>query len=300
MVYDCLIVGGGPAGLSLALYLLRNNKTVLLLEKESIGGQIANSPKVENIASIKMISGSDFIDRFFEQVSSLGLEFDLEEVNKIEKENDIFVIKTNYKTYKARTVALANGVKHRLMNYENEEKLIGNGISFCALCDGPMIKGETAYVIGDGNSALQYALLLTDYCPSVRIFTLFDKFFGDEVLVNKLINNPKIEIYHNMNLLSYIGDDHLTGLVFLDKENKKNVSFDTRNVFICIGQIPNNDKFSNLLDLEKGYILTNDKMETKTPGLYAIGDTRKKDVRQVATACGDGAVAAMAILKYLS
>lgn len=299
MIYDTLIVGGGPAGLSLALYLLRNNKKVFLLEKENIGGQIANSPRVENYPSIKEISGLDFINKLFEQVSSLGLEFDLEDVIDIRKEDDLFTVKTNYHSYQAKTVALANGVKHRMLGLKNEDKLVGNGISFCALCDGPMIKGEEAYIIGDANTALQYALLLTDYCPKVHMYTLFDRFFGDEMLIEKVKSNNKIDYVHNMNLIEYLGEDKLTGLVFENTKNKEKVTVNTKNVFVCIGQIPQNDNFKHLLDLDRGYALVDEKMETKTPGLFVIGDSRKKDVRQLVTACSDGAIAAIAILKRL-
>ncbi len=299
MIYDCIVVGGGPSGLSLALYLLRNNKKVLLLEKENVGGQIANSPKVENFPSIKEISGLQFINNLFDQVLSLGLEFELEEVLDIKKENDIFTVQTNYNVYEAKTVVLANGVKHRLMNLANEEKFIGNGISFCALCDGPMLKDKEAHLIGDANTALQYAILLTDYCSKVHVYTLFDHFFADQVLVDKLIANPKIDYKHNLNLIEYLGDDKLEGLLFENTKSHEHLKVVTDNVFICIGQIPQNEKFAHLLDLDRGYAIVDEKMMSKTPGLFVVGDSRKKEVRQLVTACSDGATAAIAILKYL-
>ncbi len=299
MIYDSIIVGGGPSGLSSALYLLRNNKTVLLLEKENVGGQIANSPKVENFPSIKQISGLEFSNNLFEQVLSLGLEFELEEVLEIKKENDIFFLKTNYHTYQGKTVVLANGVSHRLMNLANEEKFIGNGISFCALCDGPMLKGKEAHLIGDGNTAIQYALLLTDYCSKVHVYTLFDHFFADKILVDKMKANSKIDYEHNLNLVEYLGDNKLVGLVFENTKTHAKVKIEADNVFICIGQIPHNNAFADLLDLDKGYALVDEKMMSKTPGLFVVGDSRKKDVRQLITACSDGATASIAILKYL-
>lgn len=300
MVYDCIIVGGGPSGMSAALYLLRNEKSVLVLEKENFGGQIANSPKVENFPSIKQISGLDFSNNLFDQINDLGVNFELEDVLEIKKEDKLFRVITNYNEYVSKTVILANGVKHRLMNLPNEENLIGKGISFCAVCDGPMLKGKEAYLIGDANTALQYALLLSDYCTKVNMFTLFDKFFGDEMLIEKVKNNDQIVVRNNMNLISYIGEDKLTGLIFENTIDKTKTEFLTDNVFIAIGQIPQNDRFSSLVDLDKGYILTNEKMETKTKGLYAIGDTRKKEVRQLVTATSDGAIAALNVIKYLS
>lgn len=300
MIFDCLIVGGGASGMSAALYLLRNNKSVLVLEKETFGGQIANSPRVENFPSIKEISGLDFSDHLFTQIVDLGAQFELEDVESIVKgEDGLFNVKTNYNEYQAKSVILANGVKHRMMNLPNEENLVGNGISFCAVCDGPMLKGKEAYLIGDANTALQYALLLSDYCTKVHMFTLFDRFFGDQVLIDKVKNNSKIFITHNMNLIEYKGEDKLTGLVFENTVDKVRREYLTDNVFVCIGQIPQNDRFADLLVLDKGYVITGTNMETKTPGLFAVGDTRKKDVKQLVTACNDGAIAALAVIKYI-
>lgn len=300
MIYDSIIVGGGPAGMSAALYLLRNNKSVLILERENFGGQISNSPRLENFPSIKIIPGMDFADNLFTQITELGAEFELEEVENIVKgEDNIFTVTTNYNSYQSKTVVLANGLKHRLLGLPKEEQLIGNGISFCALCDGPMLKDKEVYVIGDANTAMQYALLLVDYCKKVHMYLLFDHFFGDKKLINKVLDNERIDATYNMNLVEYLGEDHLTGLVFENTQDKSKLQIETDNVFVCIGQIPENEKFASLLELDKGYIVTNEMMETKTPGVFAIGDTRKKAVKQVITACNDGAVAAISILKYL-
>ncbi len=296
---DIIIVGGGPSGMSAALYALRSNKSVLILEKENFGGQIANSPRVENYPSVKEISGLDLSDHMFEQIMDLGAQFELEDVLGIEKKDDKFVVTTNYRTYESKAVIIANGVKHRTMNLPNEEKLVGKGISFCAVCDGPMYKGKEVYLIGDANTALQYALLLANYCTKVHMFTLFDRFFGDQILVDRLLNKENIIVKHNMNLIQYVGEDKLEGLVFEDTKTKEKLECNTDNVFIAIGQIPNNEKFSNLVELEKGYIITDESMATKTPGVYACGDTRKKEIRQVVTACNDGAIAALSTVKYI-
>ncbi len=292
---DIIIVGGGPSGMSAALYALRSNKSVLILEKENFGGQIANSPRVENYPSIKEISGLDL----FEQITDLGAQFELEDVLKIEKKADKFVVTTNYRTYESKAVILANGVKHRLMNLPNEENLIGNGVSFCAVCDGPMYKGKEVYLIGDANTALQYALLLSNYCTKVHMFTLFDRFFGDQILIDRLLYKENILIKHNMNLIQYLGEDKLTGLVFEDTKSKEKTEYPTDNVFIAIGQVPQNEAFADLVDLDKGFIVTDESMSTKTPGLFACGDTRKKETRQVVTACNDGAIAALSAVKYI-
>lgn len=296
---DIIVVGGGPSGMSAALYALRSNKSVLILEKENFGGQIANSPRVENYPSVKEISGLDLSDHMFEQIMDLGAQFELEDVLGIEKVDDKFVVTTNYRTYESKAVIIANGVKHRMMNLPNEEKLVGKGVSFCAVCDGPMYKGKDVYLIGDANTALQYALLLANYCTKVHMFTLFDRFFGDQILVDRLLNKENIIVKHNMNLIQYVGEDKLEGLVFEDTKTKEKLECNTDNVFIAIGQIPNNEKFSNLVELEKGYIITDESMATKTPGVYACGDTRKKEIRQVVTACNDGAIAALSAVKYI-
>lgn len=298
-MFDIIVVGGGPSGMTAALYALRSNKTVLVLEKENFGGQIANSPRVENYPSINEISGLDLSDRMFSQITDLGAQFELEDVLKIEKASDKFVVTTNYNKYESKAVILANGVKHRLMNLPNEENLIGNGVSFCAVCDGPMYKGKEAYLIGDANTALQYALLLSNYCTKVHMFTLFDKFFGDYILQERVKSKENIIVRHEMNLIEYLGEEKLEGLVFENTKTKIRTEYKTDNVFVAIGQIPQNEQFRDLAELDKGYILTNDLMETKTPGLFACGDTRKKEIRQVVTACNDGAIAALSAVKYI-
>ena len=299
-LYDIIVIGGGASGMSAALYALRSGKSVLLLEKETVGGQIANSPRVENFPSIKEISGLDFSDHLFTQIMDLGADFELEEVLEVTKgEDKIFTVKTNYSTHSAKAVIIATGVTHRRMNLPKEDDLIGKGISFCAVCDGAFYKGQEVYLIGDANSALQYALLLINYCPKVHMFTLFDKFFGDQVLIDRVKNNEAIEVTHNMNLVEYKGETELTGLVFENTQDKSRREYPTNNVFIAIGQVPHNEVFQNLVDLEKGYIVTDDNMMTKTEGLFAVGDTRKKDVRQLVTACNDGAIAALAAVRYI-
>lgn len=296
---DIIVVGGGPSGMTAALYALRSNKSVLILEKENFGGQIANSPRVENYPSINEISGLDLSDKMFAQIMDLGAQFELEDVLKIEKDEGKFVLTTNYNKYECKAVILANGVKHRLMNLPNEENLIGNGVSFCAVCDGPMYKGQEAYLIGDANTALQYALLLSNYCTKVHMFTLFDKFFGDQILQDRVNQKENILVEHNMNLIQYLGEDKLEGLVFENTQTKIKSEYHTNNVFIAIGQIPQNEAFADLVELEKGYIVTDESMQTKTPGIFACGDTRKKEIRQVVTACNDGAIAALSAVKYI-
>ena len=301
MRYDIVIVGGGPSGMSAALYALRENKKVLIIEKESFGGQIATSPRLENYPSIEKISGLEFADNLFIQINNLGVDFELDEVLEIVKlEEKKFLIRTNFKQYEAGAVIIANGVKHRTLNLPNEEKLIGHGISYCATCDGPFYKGEEVNIIGDANSALQYALMLENYCPKVNMYCLFDHLFGDEILQNKVLNSEKIFINYNMSLIEYIGENNLQGLVFKNTKTGEIIKINTNNVFIAIGQISDNKRFENIIKLDQGYILTNNNMETSLKGVFACGDTIKKDIRQVINACSEGSISAINAVKYLN
>ena len=298
--YDIIIVGGGPAGMTAALYALRNNKTVLILEKEAFGGQIATSPRLENYPTIPSISGSEWSDLVFSQITDLGAEFELEEVEKIEKEGKKFHITTNYNEYDCKAVIIANGVKPRKMGLPNEEELTGKGVSYCAVCDGPFYKGKEIFLIGDANTALQYSLLLASYCPKIHMITLFDKLFGDQILIDRVLQAENIDIRHNLLLKELKGEKQLEEIVFEDTQTKEILSFKTDNVFIAIGQVPQNEAFKDLIELDHGFIVTDELMNTSFPGIFAAGDTRKKENKQVITACNDGAVAAMSAVKYIN
>lgn len=297
---DIIVIGGGAAGMTAALYAKRSGKTVKIFEKESFGGQIANSPKVENYPSIKEISGLELSNNMFDQIMDLGVEFECEEVKKIEKENEIFTVITNYNTYQAKAVIICAGVKHRIINIDREEELIGKGVSYCAVCDGAFYKDQDVAVIGDANTALQYTLMLSDICKTVHLCMLFDKFFADQTLVDRLNTKQNIQIHKNISLKEFIGENELTGLRFENTQNKEQLIINVSGVFIAIGQIPNNDIYKNLVDLDElGYIISTNTL-TKTEGLYVAGDCRTKDVRQLTTAIGDGATASMYAVNYIN
>lgn len=296
---DIIVIGGGVAGMTSALYALRQNKSVTLIEKNGIGGQVAEAPKVENFPTIKSISGVELADRLFEQITNLGVNFEFGDVLSVEKSGEFFKVKTEFNVFEAKSVIIATGVEHRKLNLEGEEKLIGHGISYCALCDGAFYKGQDIVLVGDGNTALQYALLLAGYTKSVHIVTLFDRFFGDASLVEALKTKPNIKITHNAKLVKLVGENSLEGLVFEDK-NKNRFEIKTKGLFVAIGQVPNNEKFANLADLNKdGYFVANADLSTKTPGLFVAGDCREKSVRQLTTAASDGAIAATSACNYL-
>lgn len=296
---DIIVVGAGPAGMTACLYALRNGKSVTIIEGNSIGGQIAESPRVENFPTIDSISGNELSDRMFQQITKRGAIFKFGRVESVTKNNGIFTVKTEFDELSSRSVIIATGVQHRKLNLPNEDKFIGHGISYCALCDGAFYSGEDVTLIGDGNTALQYALLLSSYCKSVHIVTLFDKFFGDQTLVDAVKRKENIKVTHNLKLIELIGEEKLSALVF-EKTDKTKVELPTKGLFVAIGQVPNNSIFAGLVDLSvDGYILSDENARTKTEGLFVAGDCRTKKVRQVATACSDGAIAASHASNYI-
>lgn len=296
--YDVIIVGCGVAGMSAALNLLRSGLSVLIIENDSIGGQIAKSPKVENYPSIKSISGVELSMNIYEQIDSLGCEFEFEEVISVTKE-DLFKVTTDYQTYYSKSVIFATGVKHRILDKDNDLKYIGKGVSYCAICDGAFYENKDVIVIGDGNSAMQYALMLSNTSNKVYLCTLFDKFFGEKIYEKRLKETENIEIIHNVSFKSYIGDDQIEGAIF--NAGEKELKISASAIFIAIGNIPNNDRFINLVNLDaNGYIETDEKLMTKTPGVFAIGDCRSKDVRQVSTAISDGSICAFFCYDYIN
>ncbi len=293
-MYDLIVIGAGAAGMTSALYALRNGKTVLVLESESLGGQIAMSPRLENYPSIKEISGEQFADNLFEQISFHGAEVEIEKVVGVEKLADkTFKVRTEYNEYSSKSVIIASGVKHKhLRTKSNRDDLVGKGVYYCAICDGPFYKDKEVVVIGDANTALQYSLLLSSYCKKVYIYTLFDKFFGDKGLVKSLLSKENIEWRPNTSVIDFIGEDELTAIEYKDKDGNI-LTHEITGVFVAIGQIPDNKAFENLVDLDSmGYIISDETCKTKTEGLFVAGDCRTKAVRQVSTAVGDGAVAA--------
>ena len=298
-MFDSIVIGAGPAGMTAALNLRRDGKTVLLLERETVGGQIALSPRVENIPSIKEISGEDYSSQIFDQICDLGVQFELENVLGIEKVGDIFKVKTDYNTHEARSVIIATGCEHRHIGVDREDELVGKGVSYCAVCDGAFYKDEEVAIIGDANTAIQYAIALASYCKKVHVCALFDRLFADKTLIDRLYSKENVDVRFTISLKQFVGEDELTGLIFEDTKTHEEVHYTCKAVFIAIGQVPHNEPFESLVELEKGYIKTDDLMHTKTEGLFAVGDCRTKKYRQVITAENDGMVAAIEASRYL-
>ena len=300
-MYDIIIIGAGAAGMTSALYALRNGKKVLVLEGESLGGQIATSPRLENFPSIKEISGEAFADNLYEQIDALGAEVEIERAVRIEKraEGD-FLVHTEYGQYEGRSVIIAAGVKHKhLKTRHGREDLVGKGVYYCAVCDGPFYKGQEVALVGDANTALQYALLLSGYCKKVYMYTLFDKFFGDANLVKAVRAKENIEVRPDTSVVDFIGEEELKAIEYTDKDGNL-CRQEIPAVFVAIGQVPDNGAFANVADLdEAGYIVADENCKTRTPGVFVAGDCRTKAVRQVSTAVSDGAIAATNASLYL-
>ena len=239
------------------------------------------------------------MDKLYEQISEWGAQIELEKAQSIVKTPFGFELTTDYNTYECKSVILATGVKPRKIGVEREDKLVGNGVSYCALCDGAFYSGEDVCVIGDANTALQYALVLSGYCKSVHICTLFDKFFGDKALLDLVLARPNVRYTHNLALKEFIGEDELSALRFENTQTHENVIVDAKCAFICIGQVPNNTAFANLVELDKaGYIVADENCTTSCEGIFVAGDCRTKKIRQLVTAASDGSIAAFNACAY--
>lgn len=297
-MYDIVVIGAGPAGMTAALYAARADRDVLLLEKESFGGQVVFSPKIENYPGFMQMSGNEFADKLVEQVLSQGVTVELDEAVEIRDGKTKTVVCASGAEYECGAVIIATGSRHRMLGLENEERFIGNGISFCAVCDGAFYAGQTVAVIGGGNSALQEAVLLSDICKKVTIVQNLDFLTGEGKLVSLLAKRDNVEYIYGATVERFLGDSELTGLI-LDQKGTK-LRLDVDGVFVAIGQVPVNDAFAPVTDIDqRGYIVSGEDCLTKTPGLFVAGDCRTKNIRQITTACGDGATAAMTACRYL-
>ena len=300
-MYDIIVVGGGPAGLTAAIYGLRAGKTVLVIEKAGFGGQIAFSPKVENIPGTICISGSEFADKLTEQAMNLGADVELENVIAVEDQGNVKIVTTEEgSTFEGKTVILAVGVKHRTLGFPGEQELIGKGISFCAVCDGAFYAGQDTVMVGGGNSALQEALLLSEVCRKVTVVQNLAFFTGEKKLSEALLAKDNVEVFFSTLVTGYEAENGMLTGVRVRFENGEEKVIPADGAFLAVGLIPENAPFAALAQLdERGYFDTDERCVTATPGVFVAGDCRRKEIRQVTTAAGDGAVAAMAACRYL-
>lgn len=297
-MYDVIVIGGGPAGLTSALYAARAGKSVLILEKNAFGGQIATAPRVENFPSVNEIAGARLADNMFEQAISHGVEFDMG--NAVVDTGEMgFTVTTEYASYFTKSVVIATGVRHKKLPVASAETYEGKGVCYCAVCDGAFYKDKTVCVVGDGNSAAQYALFLAELCGKVYMLTLLDKLFCDKELADRIAACDKIEWATNVTLTDVLGDDKsVKGVSYRDADGAITYA-DVDAVFVAIGQQPDNGQFENVVKLDsKGYISAGEDCKTSCEGIFAAGDCRTKLVRQCATAVGDGAVAGFSAALY--
>ena len=325
-MYDIIVVGGGPAGMTAALYAQRNGKNALVIEKTGFGGQITHSPKVENIPGFASVTGNEFADAMLDQILGQGAEIEFSEVTGVRDEGDHKVVVTEDSEFEAKAVIIAAGVKHRMLGLPGEDDLVGEGISFCAVCDGDFYTGKKVCVAGGGNSALQEAVLLAEKCSEVVMLQDLDFFTGEEKLQEVLFARDNVKSYAGVKLtaLHTAGSDAAGAAAFTGAaggeigtdttftgvtiEHTSGVSgapgsqerIDCDGLFVAIGLIPENDPFAELCDLNSyGYFDTNETCVTKTPGVFVAGDCRRKSVRQLTTAAADGACAGLAAAKYV-
>lgn len=295
-MYDIIIVGAGPAGLTAALYALRAGKKVLALEAKTYGGQIVNANNVENYPGIANISGFDFATNLYKQVISLGLEYKHETVIRISEDKTVV---TNKETYNAKAIILATGAENRKLSLENEQELIGKGISYCATCDGNFYRNKVVAVVGGGNTALEDALYLSNITQKVYLIHRRDSFRGEEKYLKELQEKENVEFILNSNITKLNGNNKLESIDIKNNNNNTN-NLIIDGLFIAVGQEPKNSIFSNIINLDKsGYIISEDGVHTNVDGIYVAGDTRVKELRQLTTAVSDGSIAATVAIKEM-
>lgn len=290
-LYDVIIIGGGPAGLTSAVYARRAGKTVLVIEKNTFGGQITWSPRVENFPTVPSASGAEIGDRILSQAMEQGADVELEEVIAVEDRGATKLVKCESGAeFEGRALIIATGAKPRMLRLPKEEELVGNGVCFCAVCDGAFYKDKVVAVNGGGNSALQDAVLLSEKCAKVYLIHRRDVFRGEQKLVDVLREKENVEFILGVSIAELLGDGELKGVRLTDG---REIALD--GLFVAIGHEPQNEIFANLLSLNKqGYADSGEDCLTKTKGVYVAGDCRRKSVHQLTTAVADGAVAALA------
>ena len=299
--YDIVIVGAGPAGLTAAIYARRASKTVLVLEAKAWGGQIINTPDIENYPVVAHISGADFANELYNQALALGAEVKLEKVIGVEDLGKIKKVRSTLAEYEAGAVILATGSENRKLGLDREQELTGRGVSYCATCDGNFFRNKDVAVVGGGNTALEDALYLADLANKVYLIHRRDAFRGEETTVDRLRQRENVEIIYNATVTALLGEKRLSGIEVTDKITGGKRSIEVKGLFVAVGRIPENESFSALIDLDPaGYAVAVENCRTKVPGVFVAGDNRTKEVRQLVTAAADGAVAATEAVKYLN
>ncbi|HJA07108.1 MAG TPA: thioredoxin-disulfide reductase [Candidatus Mediterraneibacter pullicola] len=299
-MYDIGIIGGGTAGMTAAVYGQRAGKKTLIIEGGAFGGQITSSPNVENYPGIASVSGSEFSMNLLDQATKLGADTVTEQVTGIRDEGSQKVIVTGSNEYPCKSVILATGVTHRHLGAPGEERLAGAGVSYCATCDGMFFRGRDVAVIGGGSTALQDAEFLSNYCKKVYLIHRRDEFRGEDNIVKRLREKENVEFILSATVKEIAGEDAVEKLILNHKKTGEESELPVAGVFVAVGQIPKNEVFADVVKLDAGgFILASEDCLTSHPGIFAAGDCRTKEVRQLTTAAADGAVAALAACKYI-
>lgn len=298
---DVMIIGGGPAGLTAAIYALRSGLTVKVFEKLVFGGQIAATPEVENYPAIQHITGFEFAMNLHQQAEKLGAVIQMEAVEKLEAEGPIKKIYTASGVHEGKAIIIANGVQRRKLGCPGEEEFSGRGVSYCATCDGAFFKGKEVAIVGGGNTALEDALFLANNSSKVYLIHRRESFRGDDVLVEAVRGKENIEVLLQHGVTKITGDKKVHAITVQDLASKEEKQLDVSGIFIAIGLEPDNKAFADAVDLdEAGYIIADETCVTKTPGVYVAGDSRRKILRQLVTAAADGAMAAFQAANYIN
>lgn len=300
-MYDIIVVGGGPAGMTAAIYARRAGKTVLVLEALSVGGQILNTPDIENYPVEAHISGFDFSQRIYEQAKGLGAEFAFEKAVGIEDEGGAKVVVTAKNRYQAKAVILATGSENRKLGLEDEDKLVGRGVSYCATCDGNFYRNKVVAVVGGGNTALEDALYMADIAQKVYLIHRRDSFRGEEMSVERLKEKGNVEFVYNSNVTKLVAEKRLKAIEVTNKLDGSVRTIELNGMFVAVGRVPENQNFAGLVQLdEAGYVKAGEDCHTSAPGVFVAGDNRAKALRQLVTATADGAMAATEAVKYVN
>ncbi len=300
-MYDIIVIGAGPAGMTAAIYARRASRPVLVLEALTPGGQIINTPDIENYPVEAHISGIDFSQRLHAQAEDLGAEFVMEKAVEIRADGNVKSVVTDKNVYEAKAVIIATGSENRKLGVEDEDRLVGRGVSYCATCDGNFYRNKVVAVVGGGNTALEDALYLADLAEKVYLIHRRDSFRGEAATVARLQERDNVEFVYNSNVTRLIAEKRLTAIEVTNSKDGSVRTIELRGLFVAVGRIPENQNFASVVQLdESGYIVAGEDCHTTAPGIFAAGDNRVKLLRQLVTATADGAMAATEAIKYIS
>lgn len=300
--YDVIIIGAGPAGMTAALYASRANLSVLLLDRGIYGGQMNNTAAIENYPGFKSVLGPDLAKDMYESATQFGAEYAYGSVESVEDHGDVKIVTTDSDTFEAKALVIGTGSEYRKLGVPGEDTYGGRGVSYCAVCDGAFFRNKHVVVIGGGDSAIEEGAYLSQLADKVTVIHRRDQLRAQQILQDRAFANPKMEFVWNSNVTEIIGDDKkVTGVKVNNNQTGEDSEIAVDGVFIYVGINPITKPFSNLgITDENGWIETNDHMETKVPGIFAVGDVRKKDLRQVATAVGEGGTAGQGVYTYIT